>query len=270
MGEYFLGSKKLYYRTNELQEGRPTIVFVHGLSGSSSAWVAYEQELKQIANVVSFDLRGHGKSEKLRAYEAYKINNIADDLYELVEYLNIDQCILVGHSLGCLVVLSFLQRYQDRVSKIVLLAPSAAPGSMLSAKLLSPFLAIGVFIAALLPFSGRTVGGHVDYTRYRDTGDWNISRMIADIGNTSLWVYLYATKQAYRVNFKEFLLEISIPALIIHGKRDTIFPMHHGLYMASKIPGAQFLSINDADHILALNKSTRIIQEIKRSVLKAI
>lgn len=269
MEEYFFEPRKLYYRINEFQEGRPTIVFVHGLSGSSSAWLSYEQEFKQIANVVSFDLRGHGKSKKLRAYGEYQISDFADDLHALVEYLKVEQCVLIGHSLGGLVVLSFLQRYQDRVSKVVFLAPSAAPGEMLSAKLFSPFLTIGVFIVSLLPFSGRR-GGHVDYTRYTDTGDWNIFRMVADIRNTSLRVYLYVTKQAYEFSSKEFLSEIRTPTLIIHGKRDTIFPMYHGLYMASKISGAQFVSIDDADHILALNKSTRIIQEIKRNVLKVI
>lgn len=267
MKEFFFAPKRIYYRMNEFQAVKPTLVFVHGLSGSSSAWLPYERGLENTFNILSFDLRGHGKSGKPSEYEEYKIEDFADDLSELTEYLKIDKFVLVGHSLGCFVVLSYLQKHQEKVSKVVFLAPNFSVGKMLTVKIIVPFLWLGTSLFRKFPFSGLP-GKHIDYSKYPNTGDWNIPRMIADIGNTSLRVYLYATRQSYNFDAEDFLNKIYIPALIIHGERDTIFPVRYGVLMAGKIPGAKLVLLEDANHILALNKVKRILIEIKTFMLK--
>lgn len=266
MKEFFLKNRGLYYRTNEFLSDRQTIVFVHGLSGSSSAWLPYEKDLESSFNILSFDLRGHGKSEKPLSYEEYKMKYFAEDLHELTEYLKIDKFILVGHSLGCFVVLDFLRAHQEKVSKVIFLAPNFSVGNMLSAKLIIPLLWLGIALWKKFPFSGRA-GGHIDYTRFPNTGDWNIPRMIADIGNTTMRVYLYATRQTYDFDAEDFLDKIYVPALIIHGEKDTIFPVKYGILMAGRIPGAKLVLLEDADHILALNKVKEILREIRSFVV---
>lgn len=268
MRESLFLPKNIYYRVNEFQPERQTIVFVHGLSGSSSAWLLYEKELEPLFNILSFDLRGHGKSEKPLRYEDYKIDDFANDINELVEFIGIDRFVLVGHSLGSLIVLAFLEKHQDKVSKTVFLAPNFSVGKMLSAKVISPFLEAGISLFKHLQFSTQP-GGHIDYSLYPNTGDWNIPRMIADVGNTSLHVYLYATRQSYDFDGEAFLSEITVPTLIIHGEKDTIFPVQYGKKMAEKIPGAKLVLLQDADHILVLNKSKEVIEEIKNFVLNS-
>lgn len=129
-----------------------------------------------------------------------------------------------------------------------------------------PFLWLGISILKKFPFSGKP-GGHIDYAKFPNTGDWNIPRMIADVGNTSLRVYLYATRQTYDFDGGDILGGISAPALIIHGERDTIFPVKYGITMAGKIPGAKLVLFKDADHILALNKVPQILTEVRKFVL---
>jgi pimeloyl-ACP methyl ester carboxylesterase len=266
MKEFFFESKKLYYRTNEFKPDRQTVVFVHGLSGSSSAWLPYERDFENTFNILSFDLRGHGKSEKPKQYEDYKIEDFADDLHALTQYLKLNKFVLIGHSFGCLVVLAFLQKNQKEVSKVIFLSPNYAVGKMVSAQIISPFVSAGIALLKRLPFSARA-GTHVDYSKYPNTGDWNIPRMIADVGNTSIQVYLYATRQSYEFDGEAFLGKITIPTLIIHGGKDTIFPVQYGKALADKIPGAKLVLLENADHILVLNKVHELSAEIKKFVL---
>lgn len=266
MEEFFFVPKKIYYRTNEFRSGRPTLVFVHGLSGSSSAWLPYEKELQSVCNILSFDLRGHGKSEKPRAYSEYKIEKFAEDIDELLGYLNIKNFVLISHSFGCFVALAYLRKHQKNVSKAVFLAPHFSAKGMMSAKVISPFLSLGIFFTKRLPFSGRA-GGHVDYTRHQKSGDWNVRRMFADIKNTGIRAYLYATQQSYDFDGEDFLHRITIPTLIVHGKRDTIFPVRYGVLMAGKIKGSKLVLLEDADHVLVLNKGAKVLEEIKEFVL---
>ena len=67
---YLEGNEKIYYRKNKFLK-RPTIVFVQGLSGTSSGWIPYEKILGKKYNVLSLDLRGHGKSFRPKYFKDY-------------------------------------------------------------------------------------------------------------------------------------------------------------------------------------------------------
>lgn len=266
MEEHFFEPRGIYYRVNEFKPERQTIVFVHGVSGSSSAWLPYEKDLESTFNILSFDLRGHGKSEKPRTYEEYRIEDFVEDLHVLTEHLQIGKFVFVGHSMGCFVILAYLRKYQGKVLKVVFLAPNFSGNKMLSAKILIPLLSAGASLFKKIPFSVRR-GAHIDYSLYPNSSDWNISRTVADMRNTTLRVYLYTTKHWYNFDAEEFLEKINIPTLIIHGKKDTIFPVKYGVFMAGKIKGAKLVLIEDTDHILALNNVKEILKEVKSFVL---
>lgn len=266
MKEYFFEPKGIYYRTNAFQSEKQTLVFVHGLSGSSSAWLPYEKELEDSYNILSFDLRGHGKSKKPIAYEEYKMEDFAEDLSDLVEHLKLNKFTLISHSLGSFISLAFIDKHQDKISRAIFLSPNYSVKNMISAKIISPLLTGGIAVLKKFSFVDKS-GTHIDYARFRNTGDWNIPRMIADVGNTSLHVYLYATRQTYDFEGKQIVEKINVPTLLIHGKRDTIFPVKYGIMMASKIKGSKLVIIDDADHIVALNNVDEILKEMKSFML---
>src|SRR5882757_7719842 len=100
MKEGFLAGPGIAYRTNEFDKSKKILVFVHGLSGTCSAWEPFERELAPVYNLVTYDLRGHGLSKKYTASADYAIKNFADDLHALLEHLHIDRFELVAHSMG--------------------------------------------------------------------------------------------------------------------------------------------------------------------------
>lgn len=256
MKELFLKEKGLYYRKNDFTPNRPTIVFTHGLSGSSSAWLQYEKILELKYNILSYDLRGHGKSTKPKKYGDYALANFVEDLKTLLDAEEIRNCILVSHSFGTLIALLFIAKYSDRVRASVFLSPNFAVAKRKLSKATRPFLSL-INLLRLFPFSPK-IGKHIDYSLYPNTGDWNIPRMVADIRNTSLRIYLYCTKQSYSFDCEVFLGKINIPVLLIHGEKDTIFPVDNSIFMSQKIKGSELILIPNADHIIALNNTEEI------------
>ncbi len=265
MREFFLEKRGIYYRRNECDQDRPTLVFIHGVSGSSSAWLPYEKGLDKAYNIISIDLRGHGKSSRPERYEDYAIEEFSEDVYELLCHIGIKKCILISNSFGSLVALAFIAKHQDMISATIFIGPHFAVGKMLSARLIKPFLMLAIKVKP--SFSSSALhGGHIDYSKYKNTGDWNVRITIANIKNTGLWSYLYTTAQSYAFNGENDLKNITVPSLIIHGAKDTIFPLKYGVIMAKAIPNAKIVVLDDIDHIVVLNRSADVVTIIRNFV----
>lgn len=265
MTEYFFEPRGLYYRINSFQPGRQTLVFVHGLSGSSSAWIPYEQKFSPDYNLLTFDLRGHGKSKKYRGYAEYSLEKFSDDLHALLTHLHIQHHLLISHSFGTLVALEYLRKYGQTADGLIFFSPNYTVNKRTFLAVLKPL----TWLSPLwnwLPVL-RTHGHHINYERYRHTGDWNLRRMWTDIPNTSLRVYLDCLGQAYGFSAEELLPQIEIPTLIVHGKLDSIFPVTNSLLMSQAIRGCQLKVMEKDNHILVLNDvagSLTVIDEFVR------
>ena len=251
MTEHFLTDCGIYYRCNVRDPDRRTLVFVHGVSGSSSAWHAYERHFERRYNVVSYDLRGHGRSRRYPRLADYAVEHFIDDLTKLLDHLNVDQCVIVGHSFAAVWLLEFLRVSEARVQAAALLSADYDVGRSCRARVLGALLR-PIGLLDYLPFRPRA-GRHVDYARYPMSGDWNARRMLADIGNTTLRVYLYCSRSIYAVKAEALLPAIRVPVLLVHGNRDSIFPVENSRYMARHIPHARVVVVEGADHILVLN-----------------
>src|SRR5436190_8395069 len=99
-------------------KGAPAIVFVHGFACTSEDWKPQLDYFQKTNEVVACDLRGHGRTPG-RPHEC-SIEHYGGDVAALVNNLELEQCILVGHSMGCRVVLEANRLIPDRVAGIVL------------------------------------------------------------------------------------------------------------------------------------------------------
>ena len=251
MTEHFWDRHGICYRTNRFEPGRRTLVFMHGVSGSSSAWRSYEARFAPHYNIVTYDLRGHGKSRKYAHMGDYAIDHFIDDVVALLDHLGIERCTVIGHSFATLLTLELLRQHRDRVEGAVLASADFDVGRTRRGRLLAAILK-PVGLLDHVPYRPRP-GVHIDYRRFPQTGDWNLSRMAADIGNTTWRVYLYASRQIYAVHADAILSSIHVPILLVHGRRDSIFPVENAHYMAARIPHARLVVIDEADHIVVLN-----------------
>ncbi|AWR99615.1 alpha/beta fold hydrolase [Metallosphaera hakonensis] len=109
-----LSDVDLYYR--QVGEGEP-IVLIHHLAGSVESWEFVEEYLSSKYRIITYDLRGHGKSSVPPL--TYTIEEHAKDLSRLLDYLGIDEPILIGHSIGSLIAMEYALRRP--VKKLVLI-----------------------------------------------------------------------------------------------------------------------------------------------------
>ncbi|MEK5419285.1 alpha/beta hydrolase [Paenibacillus odorifer] len=103
------------------------IVLLHGFCGSAEYWEQVIPVLSSGYRVIAPDLRGHGASEA--PLGPYSIEQMADDVLGLLDSLEIAECIMLGHSLGGYITLSFAQRYASRLKGFGLIHSTAYPDS---------------------------------------------------------------------------------------------------------------------------------------------
>lgn len=110
----------LHYRTHVTDQARPWVTFIHGAGGSSSIWYKQVKAFRKYFNLLLIDLRGHGQSEKGMWKKGDTIEEVADDVIEVLDHLQINSTHFVGISLGTIVIQTISQKYPNRIESMVL------------------------------------------------------------------------------------------------------------------------------------------------------
>ncbi|MCG2633350.1 MAG: alpha/beta hydrolase [Gammaproteobacteria bacterium] len=97
--------------------GQPALVFIHGWSSRASHWRAQLPRFAENYQVVAVDLGGHGHSGTNR--DRWDLPAFADDVVTVADALDLQQIILVGHSMGAVVMVEAASRLGDRVIGLV-------------------------------------------------------------------------------------------------------------------------------------------------------
>lgn len=98
--------------------GEP-VLLVHGFGAKKESWIAQTGPLAEHFKVIRFDNRGAGKSD--RPDVPYTMEIFADDIYALLNYLEIEKTHIIGWSLGGMIVQNFVLKYPQCVNKMVLI-----------------------------------------------------------------------------------------------------------------------------------------------------
>jgi pimeloyl-ACP methyl ester carboxylesterase len=110
------GARIFYQRQGA---GDPLLVFVHGYCCSHRDWEYQVQAFSPRHCVVACDLQGHGQSD--RDPERSSIEAFGADVSALVQVLDARPAVLVGHSMGCRVVLQACLKAPERIAGLVLI-----------------------------------------------------------------------------------------------------------------------------------------------------
>lgn len=102
-------------------KGKPIIV-LHGNSGTHKEMDLFTTTLSKTHRIISFDLRGHGLSDK--GTQKYSINLLAKDIISACENLEINHCDMVGYSDGGNIVLTINTMKPDFIDHSVLVSPN--------------------------------------------------------------------------------------------------------------------------------------------------
>jgi len=107
----------------------PVVVLLHGIGSGSASWLHCAQRLAVSCRVIAWDAPGYGQSTPL-AQERAKGSDYAARLELLLQALDVQRCLLVGHSLGALIATAYAcGPGAARVARLVLLSPARGYGA---------------------------------------------------------------------------------------------------------------------------------------------
>jgi 3-oxoadipate enol-lactonase len=112
---------ELHY--DDVGSGTEAIVFVHGLMLASESYEAQREAFSATHRVVTFDLRGQGRSQK--THDGLDLDTLAADTAALIEQLVGGPCHVVGFSMGSFVAMRVAARRPELVRSLTLIGPSA-------------------------------------------------------------------------------------------------------------------------------------------------
>lgn len=95
-----------------------SILAVHGITANCRCWDAMATVLTPVHRLIAMDLRGRGRSDKPPS--GYAMDYHIGDIHAILDRLEIEKAVLMGHSLGAFIALAFGARHPDRVEKIIL------------------------------------------------------------------------------------------------------------------------------------------------------
>jgi len=255
-------STKIWY--NYIKGKKTCLVFLHGLSGSSSAWDPISTYFeKKGYSILLVDTRGNGLSDKPVDKSKYTIKNASEDLYLLLKHLKIKEVILIGHCHGGIISQFFYDNHPNYVKKMILISTSYGFSQKGFRHLLSfiVYLIYSLFSILSYPLHFEKNKKHLDYTKFGKGSDLNLIRIYNDMSATSFPVFLAFFREAMFLDISEKTKKINVPVLIIHGKKDLISQVKTAYEMNKLIKNSRLCILN-TNHISVFNAIQEIIKEI--------
>lgn len=99
--------------------GAMPVVLIHSFGGDTTHWAAQLQRLRTARRAVAIDLRGHGESDAPAALD-YAVESLATDIEAVVNALELEPFVLVGHSMGGSAASEYAGAHPERVAGLML------------------------------------------------------------------------------------------------------------------------------------------------------
>jgi 3-oxoadipate enol-lactonase len=249
------------------EKNAPVIVFIHDLGLSQIMWEQQMDFLKKEYRVVSFDVRGHGKSGIADGF--YNMDLFAEDLIGLLNYLNIPRATLCGVSMGGFIALRTTELFPERINGLILCETKSYADSneekTIRYKHINLIKSSGVsaFAAELINsyFSQKAL------TKKNATVS-ALLKVIESTTDTALFGTLLA--MASRVDCSESLKRIMVPTLIIAAEKDdTSLPLD-AQYLNHFITGSTLKTIKSAAHLINIEQPEEFNDIVKEFLNKKI
>jgi 3-oxoadipate enol-lactonase len=209
----------------------PAVVLIGGLGTDSTFLRSIAKGLAQYVDVVSFDNRGAGRSDKPDA--PYSIELMASDTVELMAAIGIERAHLIGISMGASIALAVALDQPDRVASLILVSASAKKS--MDMPISKPFLLIRL-LGRILPI----VEG-----KYPQP-DYAFQRQLV-------------ASRSYDCSAR--LGEIAAPTLIMHGRKDRTVPLALAEELSAGIPQSRITRFSGGHAFFLYGTRDRFVLE---------
>jgi len=236
------------------------MVFLHGFPLDHTIWYPVLNSLKGSGlQIVLPDLRGHGLSPAPGG--VYTMDLMAEDVLNLLDELEIQKAILIGHSMGGYISLAFACHYPDRLAGLALVATQASADSQERRQ-------SRLDTANAVLERGAEVIGETMSARLTDRKE--IMQMITEIiCRTPREGIIGALRgMAERTDFTAYLPAIKVPAVVVAGAKDLIIPQETAHLLSRQLGNAWLVMVQQAGHMPMLEAPEQVAAALSQLAQK--
>jgi len=226
----------------------PALILTHGYSSTGEMWAGQIAPLARHFTVITWDMRGHGRSDYPQDPAAYSEAATVADMAALLDAVGASDAVVGGLSLGGYMSLAFHATHPERTRALLIVdtGPGYKNDQAREGWNANAIRRAERFEAEGLP-DVAAASAEVRLARHRDaTGLARAARGML-------------TQRDSRVI--ESLPHIKVPSVVIVGANDTPF-LAASDYMAAKIPGAKKVVIPDAGHAANIDQPAAFNQAL--------
>jgi 3-oxoadipate enol-lactonase len=229
---------------------QPPLVFLHGIGGAARAWHGQLDFFGDRYRTLAWDMPGYGGSAPL---SAVSIAALADALLDFLQQVGATKPVIVGHSIGGMIVQQLLAKNPGIAGAVVLAQTSPAFGkpdgdwqkAFIDARL-GP-LDRGETLVSLAPSLVKELVGNDP-----DPGGMDIARdCMASVPETTYRATMLALMG---FDLRNALKEIAVPTLVLSGSKDNNAPAPMMAKMATYIPSAIYVELKGVGHLANLER----------------
>jgi 3-oxoadipate enol-lactonase len=228
----------------------PALVFLHGIGGAARAWRGQLDYFGDSYHAIAWDMPGYGGSAPLAAVS---IKSLADALQDFLRATGAIKPVIVGHSIGGMIVQQLLTDQPEIARAVVLAQTSPAFGKpegewqkqFIEARL-GP-LDRGETLVSLAPSLVKELIG--------DDPDPHGMALARDcMAHVPPATYRATMLALMGFDLRHALKEISVPTLLLSGSRDNNAPAPMMAKMATYVPGATYVELEGVGHLANLER----------------
>jgi pimeloyl-ACP methyl ester carboxylesterase len=252
-----VGTAEIAY--TEAGQGEHTLVLIHGLGSYLPAWNENIDALAADYRVIAIDLPGYGKSSK--ASWSYSMEFFAKAVRGVVRELGIERPILVGHSMGGQIAMTYALAWPEDVQALVLTSPAGLETfedgeAKWLAGATTPEFTCGATEEAIYVRHAQ------NFHRMPKDAEFMVEDRVAVIGGPDFRAYCRAVSRSVAgmldAPVADRIPEIGVPTLVVFGESDQLIPnpfLHGGSTekLAKKavrrFPDAELVMIERAGHM---------------------
>ena len=249
------------------------VVLIHGANVNLRDWTfSTYQELSERNRVIAIDRPGFGYSERDQSY--WPPEKQAAQLREVIKKKKIKKYILIGHSWGALVALSWAQKFPNEVMGVVSISGATMPFGV-PGKLFNELGLLEIAFDHYYSFVSRNVeNGIIEKTArkyfspqkvpngYLDYVGIDMARREKTLEAIKADLLLYQKEVA---KMSKLYKNIQLPVEILHGEKDKILnPGKHAIKFATKLPNSRLEILKDVGHMAHHGRTDKLLNAIAR------
>lgn len=225
----------------QMGNGQPTVVFVHGAGGSSRHWFRQQIALNNVCRTIAVDLPGHGMSggELLST-----VGDLARFVADFASSLFLDEFVLAGHSLGGAIALEFALQFPERPKGLIFIGTGAR-------------LKVKPDILEALG-KGEKPFRNAEHLYSSSAPEDVLEEAFSEIDSIPSEIYFADFKACDTFNRMEDIQKIKLPSLIVVGSEDKMTPVKYSEYLNTQLDNSELTIIECAGHRCMSERSDQV------------